>query len=202
MKQIILASANEGKLQEFRSIFANIGIEIIPQSAYNVPDIDEPYTTFIENSLHKARHCSRYTGLPALADDSGICANSLNGAPGIYSARYAGTPRNTQNNNQKLITELSTFTDKRVYFYCVLTLIRHELDPQPIFADGIIHGSIVDIPRGNNGHGYDPHFYIKQLDKTMAELTPEAKNLISHRALAIQALLAKIDDDKISDVRI
>jgi XTP/dITP diphosphohydrolase len=192
MKQIVLASTNEGKLREFKSIFSRLEIEVVPQSAYNVPDIDEPYITFMENALHKARHCSRHTGLPALADDSGICVKSLNGSPGIYSARYAGEPRNAKHNNQKLVEELSKFTDKSAYFYCVLVLVRHELDPQPLFADGIIDGVIVDHPRGNAGHGYDPHFYVQQFDKTMAELDSDIKNQISHRALAVESLLAKL----------
>ena len=191
-KQIVLASTNEGKLKEFKNIFANIGIEVIPQSAFNVPEIDEPYITFMENALHKARHCSKYTGLPSLADDSGICVKSLMGAPGIYSARYAGEPRNAKNNNQKLVEELAKFADKSAYFYCLLVLVKYELDPQPIFADGMVHGIIIDTPRGINGHGYDPHFYLKQFDKTMAELDPEIKNQISHRGLAIQSLLTKL----------
>ncbi len=192
MKQVVLASSNAGKIKEFKAIFNTIDIEIIPQAEFNVPDCDEPYFTFIENSLHKARHCSQHTGLPTLADDSGICVNALLGAPGVFSARYAGTPRNCDNNNSKLVHELSKFTNKKAYYYCLLVLIRHTGDPQPIIAEGMMHGTIIDTPRGSNGFGYDPHMFLPEYNKTVAELEPEIKNKISHRAVAISELLRKL----------
>lgn len=193
MKQIVLASNNNGKIREFNAIFNNIGIEIIPQSQFNVPEVDEPYFTFIENALHKARHCSKYTKLPVLADDSGVCVNSLNGNPGVFSARYAGESTNSSNNNLKLIDELKSFTDKSAYYYCLLILIRHHNDPQPIIADGILIGEIIDTPKGSNGFGYDPHMFLIKYNKTVAELSNTEKNLISHRFNAIQELVRKID---------
>lgn len=192
MKKIVLASHNTGKIKEFEYIFSQLNIEIIPQQHFNVPEIDEPFGTFIENALHKARHCSKFTKLPSLADDSGICINSLNGAPGVYSARYAGTPSNTLLNNQKLVQELNKFSDKSGYFYCVLVLVRHYDDPQPIFADGHLNGEIISTPRGNNGFGYNPHFYLPQYQKTIAEITTELRNQISHRAIALRELIKKL----------
>ena len=192
MKQIVLASNNLGKIGEFNAIFNNIGIKIITQQEFNVPECDEPYFTFIENALHKARHCTRHTGLPALADDSGVCVNALMGAPGVFSARYAGIPTNSQENNKKLVVELANFTDKSAYYYCMLVLLRHEHDPQPIIAEGMVNGMIVDIPRGTNGFGYDPHMFLPEYNQTIAEIDSEIKNKISHRALAIKELLKKI----------
>ena len=192
MKQIVLASNNLGKIGEFNAIFNNIGIKIITQQEFNVPECDEPYFTFIENALHKARHCTHHTGLPALADDSGVCVNALMGAPGVFSARYAGTPTNSQENNKKLVVELANFTDKSAYYYCMLVLLRHEHDPQPIIAEGMVNGMIVDTPRGTNGFGYDPHMFLPEYNQTIAEIDSEIKNKISHRALAIKELLKKI----------
>jgi len=192
MKQIVLASNNQGKIKEFRDIFTNLNIEIIPQAEFNVPEIDEPYFTFVENSLHKARHCSKYTGLPSLADDSGICVSALNGAPGVFSARYAGEPKSDLRNNQKLVADLSGITDRKAYFYCVLVLVRSNDDPEPIIADGKIHGEIIDSPRGSNGFGYNPIFYIPSLEKTVAQLDDEIKNEISHRRLATNNLINKL----------
>lgn len=193
MQQIILASNNAGKIKEFTGIFKTLNIEIIPQSEFNIPEVDEPYLTFVENALHKARHCSSHTGLPALADDSGICVTSLNGGPGIYSARYAGEPKSSSKNNQKLVAELTNFSDKSAYYYCILVLLRHTNDPQPIIADGRLDGEIVNIPQWNNGFGYDPYFYLAKYNKTVAELDPEIKNKISHRALAIKKLLSYLE---------
>ncbi len=192
MKQIVLASNNQGKIKEFRDIFTTLDIEIITQAEFNVPEIDEPYFTFVENSLHKARHCSKYTGLPSLADDSGICVNSLKGAPGVFSARYAGEPKSDLRNNQKLVTDLVGITDRKAYFYCVLVLVRSHDDPEPIIADGKIHGEIIDTPQGSNGFGYNPIFYIPSLDKTVAQLNDDIKNEISHRRLATNNLINKL----------
>jgi len=192
ISKLVLASNNQGKIREFQDIFSTIGIEVIPQAEFNVPDIDEPFETFVENALHKARHCSNYTDLPVLADDSGLCVNSLNGRPGIYSARYAGTPKSDLNNNLKLIQDLENIDDRSAYYYCLLVILRSNADPQPIIADGILNGVIVNDARGTNGFGYDPYFYLPMFNKTAAELTTEIKNQISHRSLAINNLISKL----------
>ena len=192
---IVLASNNQGKIKEFNEILANMGINVIAQSNFNVVEAEEPYITFIENALHKARHCSKITGLPSLADDSGLCVPALHGQPGIYSARYAGDkPKSDIANNKKLITELNKLPNinRSAYFYCALVFVRHSEDPQPIIADGILHGEIINDSRGNGGFGYNPHFYLPEFSKTIAELDEDTKNKISHRGLAIQDLLAKM----------
>lgn len=192
VKQLVLASNNKGKIAEFSSIFAEIGIEIIPQAKLGVPEIDEPYFTFVENALHKARHCSKITKLPALADDSGLCVTALFGQPGVFSARYAGIPANDIQNNLKLVRELQPYTDKSAFYYCVLVMLRSFDDPQPIIADGSLHGRIMDKALGSEGFGYDPHFYLPKLGMTVAQLSSSAKNQISHRAQAIKSLLTKL----------
>lgn len=192
MKKIVLASNNQGKLKEFYQILAPLNIELYSQSEFQVPDSPEPFLTFVENALIKARHASKLTGLPAIADDSGLCVNALNGAPGILSARFAGEPKSDVNNNRKLVAELSTQQDKSAYYYCVLVYVRSEFDPQPIIADGAMHGEIVSVGRGGEGFGYDPHFYLPQLGKTVAELSSEQKNLLSHRGQALNKLLEKL----------
>lgn len=192
MQQIVLASNNQGKIKEFQAIFETNDISIIPQSEFNVPEVDEPFTTFFENALHKARHCSRVTGLPSLADDSGICVKALNGAPGIYSARYAGEPKNDSKNRAKLINALKNIQERQAYFYCTLVLIQSEYDPAPIFADGKLYGTIIAEERGQNGFGYDPLFYLEEYQKTTAELDPVLKNQISHRAIALRNLYNQI----------
>ncbi|MFN7095173.1 MAG: RdgB/HAM1 family non-canonical purine NTP pyrophosphatase [Burkholderiales bacterium] len=197
MKQIILASNNPGKIREFQAIFSQRGIEIIPQAQLNIPEVAEPFPTFIENALHKARHCSQHTGLPALADDSGLCVNSLGGRPGIYSARYAGEPKSDTSNNLKLLQDLAPFADKSAYYYCALVLIRQPLDPQPIIAEGTLTGLIINAPRGSSGFGYDPYFYLPEYHQTAAEIPPALKNQISHRGQAINNLLAKITNSLI-----
>ena len=189
--KIVLASNNAGKIREFRHIFSDLGINIISQAELNIPEADEPYHTFVENSLHKARHCAKYSGLPALADDSGLCVKSLQGSPGVYSARYAGEPKSDLRNNQKLIQDLANINDRSAYFYCVLVLVRKAEDPQPLISDGFIHGTIIDIARGSNGFGYDPHFWLSDLGKTVAELNATEKNQISHRRMALNNLLIK-----------
>lgn len=191
MKQIVLASNNAGKIIEFREIFAKFNIEIIAQNELNVPEVDEPYFTFVENSLHKARHCSKHTGLPALADDSGLCVSALNGEPSVFSARYAGEPKSDQKNIDKLLDVLSNSDKRDAYFYCSLVFVRSQQDPQPIIADGVFTGEIAKAVKGSNGHGYDPIFWLPQYNKTVAELDSEVKNSISHRGLAIQELLKK-----------
>src|SRR5215217_7916795 len=177
---LILASNNAGKLREFATLLAPLGLMVEPQGMHNVPEAEEPHLTFVENALEKARHASRLTGLPALADDSGVCVNALGGAPGVLSARYAGEPKSDQRNNQKLIADLAPHADKSAYYYCVLVYVRHADDPQPVIADGRWDGEIIDTPRGENGFGYDPYFLIPSLGKTTAELTPSEKNAVSH----------------------
>lgn len=190
--KMVLASGNKGKLTEFKQLFSKYNIEILPQSHFDVPDCPEPHITFVENALAKARHASRLSGLPALADDSGICVNALNGAPGVWSARFAGEPKNDAANNAKVSVLLENHTDKSCYYVCVLVLVRHENDPQPIIAEGILHGQWQTQAMGENGFGYDPHFYLPEWQQTAAQLLPEQKNAISHRALALNALLHQI----------
>lgn len=191
-QKIVLASSNKGKLKELQEMLAPAGFEVVPQSQLGVGDASEPYLTFIENALNKARHASRETGLPALADDSGICATSLEGAPGVHSARYAGEHGNDERNNQKLVADLEPFEDKSANYYCVLVYVRHPEDPQPIIADAIWKGEIISKPRGENGFGYDPYFLVPDFGLTAAELSPTVKNSLSHRGQALRALLEKL----------
>lgn len=189
---IVLASNNLGKLKEFSDMLAPLGFDVRPQSEFNVPEAEEPHPTFIENALAKARHASLMTGLPALADDSGICANALGGAPGVFSARYAGEPKSDERNNQKLVAELELRSDKSVYYYCALVFVRHAEDPQPVIAEGRWDGEIIPVPRGQGGFGYDPYFWLKELGKTSAELGAEEKNHLSHRGRALRELIQKL----------
>lgn len=189
---IVLASNNAGKLKEFNAMLAPLGFAVRPQREFNVPEAEEPHCTFVENALAKARHASRITGLPALADDSGICVNALNGAPGVLSARYAGEPKSDARNNQKLIADLADFDDKSAYFYCVLVYVRHADDPQPIIADGRWNGEVIADAKGANGFGYDPHFWLAEFGKTASELPDEEKNRYSHRAQALRQLVEKL----------
>lgn len=191
-RTIILASNNPGKLKEFSELLAPAGFELHPQGEFNVPEADEPHCTFVENALEKAHHAARLTGLPALADDSGVCANALGGAPGVLSARYAGEPKSDARNNQKLIADLAVQTDKSAYYYCVLVFVRHANDPQPVIADGRWNGEIIATPRGQGGFGYDPHFWLPALGKTAAELSAEEKNRLSHRGQALRMLVEKL----------
>jgi len=191
-QRLILASNNAGKLKEFAQLLAPIGFDLHPQGEFDVPEAEEPFGTFVENALAKARHASRLTGLPALADDSGVCVNALGGAPGVRSARYGGEPKSDERNNRRLLAELSTLGDRSAYYYCVLVYVRHPDDPQPIIADGRWDGEIVTGARGENGFGYDPHFLIPSLGKTTAELAPDEKNALSHRGQALRALVEKL----------
>ena len=194
MKKLVLASSNPGKLRELEGLLVPLGIEILPQSSLGVTDVDEPHGTFVENALAKARHASRRTRLPALADDSGICVASLGGEPGVHSARFAGEPRSDARNNEKLIELLAGKDDRRAHYYCVVVLMRHAEDPEPLIAEGSWAGEIVAQARGANGFGYDPHFFLRDLGKTAAELDPQQKNLLSHRGKAIRRLLAKLKE--------
>lgn len=188
MKQIVIASNNAGKIREIAAILAPLGVEPVAQSQLGVPEAEEPYPTFIENALTKARNAAAHTGMPALADDSGICVEALGGAPGVYSARYAGEPKSDERNNRKLVEALKNEPNKRAYYYAALVLVRHENDPQPLIAEGVWRGEVALSPRGQGGFGYDPYFLLPDLNRTAAELAPEHKNKISHRALALQRL--------------
>jgi XTP/dITP diphosphohydrolase len=191
-QRLILASNNAGKLKEFAQLLGPIGFELHPQGEFNVPEAEEPFGTFVENALQKARHAARLTGLPALADDSGVCVNALGGAPGVYSARYAGEPKSDARNNDKLIADLAAHADKSAYYYCVLVYVRHADDPQPVIADGVWRGKIIATPRGANGFGYDPYFLLPDFGRTAAELEPHEKNAVSHRGQALRALVDKL----------
>jgi XTP/dITP diphosphohydrolase len=191
-QRLILASNNKGKLKEFNELLSTVGFDVHAQGEFDVPEADEPFHTFVENALQKARHASRLTGLPALADDSGVCVNALGGAPGVYSARFAGEPKSDARNNEKMIAELAKHQDKSAYYYCVLVFARHPDDPQPIIADGRWNGVMVDTPRGDGGFGYDPYFYIPSLGKCAAELSADEKNALSHRGQALRALVEKL----------
>ena len=191
-QRLILASNNAGKLKEFSEILGPIGFTLHPQGEFGVPEADEPFSTFVENALEKARHASRLTGLPALADDSGVCVNAFGGKPGVWSARFAGEPKSDARNNEKMIADLAAHADKSAYYYCVLVYVRHADDPQPVIADGRWNGDITPGARGTNGFGYDPHFYIPALGKCVAELSSAEKNALSHRGQALRALVEKL----------
>ncbi len=192
MRKLVIASSNTGKLREIGHLLEPLGIEAVPQTAFDMSEADEPHCTFVENALAKARHAAKFTGLPSLADDSGICVNALNGNPGVLSARYAGEPRSDERNNRKLVEVLRDQADRRAHYYCVIVLVRHAQDPQPIIADGSWHGEIILEPRGKGGFGYDPYFFLADMDKTAAELPMEQKNRISHRGKALARLIESI----------
>jgi len=192
MKQLVLASNNAGKLREFSALLAPLGIEVLPQSHFNVPEAEEPHCTFVENALEKARHAARHTGLPALADDSGLCVSALGGAPGVQSARFAGEPKSDARNNALLLEKLAGAADRRAHYVCVLVLVHSADDPQPLIADGEWHGEIIDTPRGERGFGYDPLFLLPDLGQTAAELDPALKNTLSHRGAACRHLLDRL----------
>lgn len=245
MKKLILASSNPGKLREFQFLLQPLGIEVLTQAQLGIEEAEEPHNTFIENALAKARHVSRLSGLPALADDSGICVEALGGAPGVLSARYAGDggcdtllmkplairlgepttlakslvmakpadcgscrpvaphaletldtlterQKSDQRNNEKLLEAMSGVTDRRAHYYCVLVLLHHANDPQPLIAEGEWHGEITLQPSGDGGFGYDPLFWLPELGKTSAQLEREQKHAISHRGKALRVLLAKL----------
>ena len=194
--RLVLASNNAGKLREFRRLLEPLGIDVVPQAELGIAEADEPHVTFIENALAKARHASTHSGLPALADDSGICVDALGGAPGVLSARYAGEPKSDARNNEALVSALQGVADRRAHYYCVLVLVRHTRDPQPIVAEGIWHGTVVDTPRGSGGFGYDPHFEDRDSRLTGAELPLARKNELSHRGQALRALIARLGEER------
>ena len=191
-QSLVLASNNAGKLAEFAQLLAPLGFAIKAQRELDIPEAEEPFGTFVENALAKARHASSLSGLPALADDSGICVPALGGAPGVQSARYAGEPRSDATNNAKLVRDIASHSDKSAYYYCVLVMVRHADDPQPIIADGVWHGQLIEQPRGQGGFGYDPYFFLASLGKTAAELSAQEKNNLSHRGQALRALINKL----------
>ena len=193
MKEIVLASSNKGKIKEFTAIFATINIKIIPQTSFNIPDAEETGLSFIENAILKARHCSKHTGLPAIADDSGLEVFALNGEPGIYSARYSGEHGNDSANIQKLLTKLSGIKNREARFVCTLAYTGHELDPTPTISQGFLDGEITENTCGNNGFGYDPIFKPADFDKTLAQIPSDYKNKISHRAKALNDIIQLIE---------
>jgi XTP/dITP diphosphohydrolase len=201
IERLVLASGNAGKLREFRRLLEPLGIAVVAQGELDIPEADEPHVTFIENALAKARHASALAGLPALADDSGVCVDALAGAPGVQSARYAGEPRSDARNNAQLVAALAGAADRHAHYYCVLVLVRHADDPQPIIAEGIWQGTIVDTPRGGGGFGYDPHFLDPATGLTGAELPLATKNEISHRGQAMRALLARLATERAAGLR-
>lgn len=191
-QRLVLASHNAGKLREFQALLLPFGYTVIPQGELSIPAADEPYLSFVENALAKARHASAASCLPALADDSGICAHALNGEPGIHSARYAGLSGNDAANNQKLLTALQGNTNRDAHYVCALVMVGSALDPEPLIVQTRWYGQIIDQPKGSNGFGYDPHFLLPELGKTAAELEPSEKNLISHRGQALRELIAQL----------
>jgi XTP/dITP diphosphohydrolase len=193
MHKLVIASNNPGKLREFQFLLQPLGIEVLTQAQLGISEAEEPHVTFVENALAKARHVSRLSGLPALADDSGICVAALGGAPGVLSARYAGdAPKSDQRNNEKLLREMQGVADRRAHYYCVLVLLHSADDPQPLIAEGEWHGEIAHEEHGDGGFGYDPLFWLPSLNRTSAQLSRDEKHAISHRGKALKALLEKL----------
>lgn len=195
--KLVIASGNTGKIRELEHLLKPLDLEIIPQAALDVPEAEEPYVTFIENALAKARHASQHTGLPAIADDSGLCVDALKGAPGVISARYAcedgSTPKSDARNNAKLLQVMADEKNRHAHFYCVIVLVRHADDPEPIIAEGVWTGEILTELKGNDGFGYDPLFMDAKTGKTVAELPLDIKSRISHRGHAMAKLLQKLE---------
>ena len=193
MQKLVIASNNPGKLREFQFLLQPLGIEVLTQAQLGISEAEEPHVTFVENALAKARHVSLLSGLPALADDSGICVTALGGAPGVLSARYSGdNPKSDERNNQKLLQALHGVADRRAHYYCVLVLLHHADDPQPLIVDGEWHGEIAHEERDDGGFGYDPLFWLPELGKMSSELTRDEKHAISHRGKALRVLLEKL----------
>jgi len=192
MQKLVLASNNAGKLKEFSELLAPFDFEVIPQGQFSIPPAEEPFDTFLENALAKAKHASQLSGLPALADDSGICVNVLGGKPGVRSARYAGDHASDADNNHKLLQALANESDRSAYYVCALVMVKSANDPNPITVKSRWDGEFIDMPRGDNGFGYDPYFYIPELGKTAAELSSTEKNVFSHRGQALRTLIAEL----------
>jgi XTP/dITP diphosphohydrolase len=195
MKKIVLASGNQGKVREINQILAGLDIEVVPQSDFDVPEAEETGLTFVENAILKARNAAQHTGLPAIADDSGLEVDALRGAPGIYSARYAGVGAGDEANLQKLLQEMEGVVDKErtARFQCLMVYMEHDLDPTPITCQGTWEGRITHAPSGDNGFGYDPVFYVPTHRCTSAELSAEEKNRLSHRGQALQCLVHALE---------
>ncbi|MBZ0331445.1 XTP/dITP diphosphatase [Halomonas sp. ANAO-440] len=195
-KTLVLASGNAGKIKEFNQLLRELGIHVRPQAEYGVADVEETGLTFVENALLKAREASRVSGLPALADDSGLEVDYLQGQPGIYSARYAGEPKNDARNNDKLLAALAGIPSARrtARYWCVLAYLRHAEDPVPLIVQRSWEGEILTAPRGDGGFGYDPLFWLPSLGKSVAELSAEDKNRLSHRGRALQSLAAALGE--------
>lgn len=191
---IVLATGNAGKVREFASLLEGLGLQARPQSDFAVPEAEETGLSFIENAILKARNAARHTGLPAMADDSGLEVDALNGAPGIYSARYAGLGKGDAANNEKLLEALcdTRWEQRTARFQCVIAFLRHAEDPTPLIAQGSWEGFILDEPRGAQGFGYDPLFWVPTHECSSAELDPATKNDLSHRGQAMRALLAQL----------
>jgi XTP/dITP diphosphohydrolase len=196
LSRLVLASSNAGKLREFRRLLAPLAIEVVAQAELGIAEAPEPHVTFVENALAKARHASAHARLPALADDSGVCVAALGGAPGVQSARYAGEPKSDARNNAKLVADLRGVADRHAHYYCVLVLVRHADDPEPLIAEGVWRGTIVDAPRGDGGFGYDPYFVDLASGLTGAEMPLERKNAVSHRGRAMGVLLARLTEQQ------
>ncbi len=192
MQTLVLASNNAGKVREFQELLAPFHFQVIPQGELGIPAAEEPHHTFVENALAKARHASAASGLPALADDSGICAHALGGAPGVYSARYAGIDADDEANNQKLLASLKDKADRGAHYVCALVMVNSANDPEPLIVQTRWYGQVIDDAQGSHGFGYDPHFFLPELDKTAAQLEPSEKNRISHRAQALRELIAQL----------
>lgn len=198
MKQIVLASSNSGKVREINRLLADIGLHAHPQSEYQVQDAEETGLTFVENAIIKARNAAAHTGLPAIADDSGIEVDALNGAPGIYSARFAGPGASDQANLERLLEDLRGVPEdlRSARFQCLMVYLRHADDPTPVISQGTWEGSILTEPCGENGFGYDPVFYVRTHNCSSAELTADVKNSLSHRAQALRRLLATLQQTR------
>ncbi|MEY3497221.1 MAG: non-canonical purine pyrophosphatase, RdgB/HAM1 family [Pseudomonadota bacterium] len=194
-QRLVLASNNAGKLREFAQLFEPFAIELIPQGQLGISAAEEPFDRFIDNALAKARHASKLSGLPAIADDSGICVDALGGAPGVRSARFAGEHCSDTDNNQKLLSLLVGHANRQAHYVCALVVVRDADDPNPIIVETRWDGEIIDEPRGQQGFGYDPYFYLPQLQMTAAELSPERKNAISHRGQALVLLMRQLQSD-------
>ncbi len=193
-QRIVLATGNLGKVKELGRMLAELDKEVIPQTEFDVPEIEETGLTFVENAILKARNAAAHTGLPAIADDSGLEVDALNGAPGIYSARFAGANANDADNNAKLLEALTNVADEQrtARFQCLLVYVRHANDPVPLICQGTWEGHILHVPAGENGFGYDPLFYVETQGCTSAQLTPEVKNRLSHRGQALRKLAEKL----------
>ena len=192
LQKLVIATGNQKKLKEFERLLAPLGIEVLPQSAFNVPEAPEPHCTFLENALTKARNAARHTGLPALADDSGICVHALGGNPGVNSAYYAGSQKSDADNNAKLMADLRDVADRGAHYTAVLALVMREDDPEPIIAEGRWYGEVIDTPRGNGGFGYDPYFLDTEIGLTGAEMQIDQKGARSHRGKAFAALMKEL----------